>query len=98
MDEEVTDAADPAATTEEQPVEAGVPPATKDSSTDAGATGPPSPIDVNELLKASPKRLRDVAHEFDLRVFSSRSRHGTIADIVRETLSRGGVVTVEGFL
>src|SRR3954465_2603673 len=98
MDEELTDAADTAATTEEQPAEEGVSRSLQHSAADAPPISPPAPIDINQLLNASPKQLRDVAHEFDLRVFSSRSRHGTIVDIVRAALSRGGIVTAEGFV
>jgi transcription termination factor Rho len=102
MDEEVRDA-EADVVEEDSSVEAGVAPAApSDAAGTAAATEekspPPPPIDINELLSASPKRLRDVAHELNLRVFSSHSRHGTITDIVRAALSRGGVVTAEGFI
>ncbi|MEY2546176.1 MAG: transcription termination factor Rho, partial [Verrucomicrobiota bacterium] len=59
---------------------------------------PPSPIRINDLLNFSPKQLHDLARELDVRLYSGRSRHYQIVDLVRAALSRGGEVTVEGFV
>src|SRR4051812_40576521 len=102
MDERVTD--NDADVAENPSVEAGVSPADLPGAADTAATtgvdqaSPPPPIDVNELIKVSPKQLRDLAKNLGLRLFDARSRHGHIADIVRAALGRGGTVTAEGFL
>lgn len=59
---------------------------------------PPPPLHINDLLRFSPKQLDDLARELNVRSYSARSRHYQIVDLVRETLKRGGEVTVEGFL
>ena len=58
----------------------------------------PPPIDINQLQKCSPKELRDLARDLDVRLYAERSRHAHIVDLVRTALSRGGIVTAEGFL
>ncbi len=90
--------------TNESSVEAAVPGGTVEQSAAGTAAAteeqrpPPPPIRVNDLLKFSPKQLHDLARELDVRLYSARSRHFQIVDLVREALKRGGEVTVEGFV
>src|SRR4051812_32487474 len=59
---------------------------------------PPPPMRINDLLNFSPKQLHDLARELEVRLYSARSRHYQIVDLVREALKRGGEVTAEGFV
>jgi transcription termination factor Rho len=56
------------------------------------------PLDLNELQDYSAPDLHSLAGELDLRLYSARSRHQHILDLVRAALDRGSVVTTEGFL
>jgi transcription termination factor Rho len=96
MDEEVTN--------EESSVEAAVPggdsssPAAETAAVTEEARPAPPPMRINDLLKCSPKELHDLARDLDVRLYSARSRHYQIVDLVREALKRGGEVSVEGFI
>ena len=55
-------------------------------------------LDLNELQEFSEKKLKELARNFDLHLHPARSRHQHILDIVRAAISRGAVVSAEGFL
>jgi transcription termination factor Rho len=59
---------------------------------------PPEPLDLNQLQSASIEELESVAKELGMHFNPSRSRHHQIAEFVRQALSRGGMVTAQGFL
>src|ERR1700758_1710678 len=73
---------------EEQPAESSLAPRPE----------PPAPLDLNKLQDYSGSQLHSLASELDLRLYSARSRHQHILDLVRASLGRGGVITTEGFL
>jgi transcription termination factor Rho len=77
---------------------ASAPPLTTDPTETTAATAPLPPLNINELQKCSPKEVHDFARASDVRLSAARSRHLHIVDLVRSALSRGGTVTVEGFL
>jgi transcription termination factor Rho len=71
------------------------------SPTTDGATRPAKQVaalDLNQLQDFSSEKLQSLAEDLDLRLFPARSRHQHILDVVRAALSRGAVVTTEGFL
>jgi transcription termination factor Rho len=69
-----------------------------DSVADTLPARPVRPLDLNKIQDYSSQQLHSLARELDLRLFPARSRHHHILDVVRTALSRGGVVTTEGFL
>jgi len=107
MEEEIKNAADTAAATEEQAtaatlpaVEAGVSPADSGiaAGTAAATEGVPLQVDLNQLHEVSSKEFNSLAKELDVHLDPLRSRHQQIVDLVRAAISRGGTVTAEGFL
>jgi transcription termination factor Rho len=59
----------------------------------------PAPaLDLNKLQDYSSGELQSLARELEIRLFSARSRHHHIVDLVRAALGRSSVVTTEGFL
>ena len=79
-------------------VEAGVSPADQEDAAATAATTAPRALDLNELQEFSEKKLRALARDFDLHLHPARSRHQHILDVVRAAISRGAVVSAEGFL
>src|SRR4051812_27698504 len=70
-------------------------------SSDMAGSRPSKPapaLDLNKLQHYSSADLQSLARELELRLFSARSRHHHILDLVRAALGRGSEVTVEGFL
>jgi transcription termination factor Rho len=63
----------------------------------SGTTTPP-PLDLNKLQDLSNEQVESMAKKCSIRLQPTRSRHHQIADLVRQALGRGGVVTTEGFL
>ena len=55
-------------------------------------------LDLNELQEFSEKELKALARDLDLHLHPARSRHQHILDVVRAAISRGAVVSSEGFL
>jgi transcription termination factor Rho len=64
----------------------------------AAATATAQALDLNELQEFSEKELKALAGDFDLHLHPARSRHQHILDVVRAAISRGAVVSAEGFL
>src|SRR5262249_16944404 len=62
------------------------------------ATATPQALDLNELQEFSEKELKARAGDFDLHLHPACSRHQQILDVVRAAISRGAVVSAEGFL
>ena len=65
--------------------------------------GSPTPaavraLDLNDLQKFPDKELKTLASDLDVNLHPARSRHQHIVDIVRTAISRGAIVTAEGFL
>jgi transcription termination factor Rho len=56
------------------------------------------PLNLNELQEFSEKELKALARDLDLNLHPARSRHQHILDVVRAAISRGAVVSAEGFL
>ncbi len=58
----------------------------------------PEPFNLNELQHLSTDEIESLAKKASIRLQPTRSRHHQVADLVRQALGRGGVVTTEGFL
>ena len=78
-------------------VAAGVSPAGDETAADTTAATARS-LDLNELQKFSGEELASLGREFDLRLYSARSRHYQIVDLIRAALQHGASVTAQGFL
>jgi transcription termination factor Rho len=80
--------------------------AVKEKTTDAVASmeepqpaaAVPEPLNLNELQALSVEEIDALAKKLAIRLQPTRSRHHQIADLVRQALARGGIVTTEGFL
>ena len=55
-------------------------------------------LDLNELQESSSEKLGALAHDLDVYLHPTRSRHQHVLDIVRAALAVGATVTAEGFL
>jgi transcription termination factor Rho len=55
-------------------------------------------LDLNELQESSSEKLGALAHDLDVYLHPTRSRHQHVLDIVRAALTVGATVTAEGFL
>jgi len=58
----------------------------------------PPQLDLNELQTMDPKDFAELCRCLDFRRSPSRTRHQQIHELARLALSRGGIVTAEGFL
>jgi transcription termination factor Rho len=87
------------ASSEADPVEAGVSPANVQIAADTAATTATArSLDLNEIQQLSEKKLKALARDLDLYLHPARSRHQHILDIIRTALTGGATVTAEGFL
>ena len=77
---------------------ADVSPAHEQDAADTASATAPGALDLNELQEFSEKKLKALAHDFDLHLHPARSRHQHILDIVRAAISSGATVSAEGFL
>ncbi|HZS18525.1 MAG TPA: transcription termination factor Rho [Candidatus Udaeobacter sp.] len=68
------------------------------SSSEARKTRSDLTLDLNELQESPSEKLEALAHDLDVYLHPTRSRHQHVLDIVRAALTVGATVTAEGFL